>query len=98
MFGRFWTVLHPYRIGHHPGVHGLPRILVKIAHDDPPRRLRTLRFQRTAAARRAPVLLLLLGLGRLLQAQLGAGRAAPAVAFTIVAQPFTAEALQPCRP
>src|SRR6266700_4006563 len=97
MFGDFPAVLHPYRVGHRPAVHRLPRILVKIAHDDPPRRLGTLRLQRTAAARLAPVLFLLLGMGRLVQAQRGAGRAAPAVAFMIVADPVTAEVLRPVR-
>src|SRR5882757_6354871 len=93
MFGHLAPVLHPYRIGRRPQVHRLPRILVKIAHDAPPRRLGTLRLQWTTAARPGGVLLLLLGMGGLEQAQRGAGRTVPAVAFMIVAEPVTAEVL-----
>src|ERR1700704_5648450 len=95
MFDRFPPVLHPDRIGARPSMHGFPRILVKIAHDDPPRRLGTLRLQRAGAARPPRVLFLLLGMGSLEQAQRGASRTAPAVVFVIVAEPVTAEVLDP---
>jgi hypothetical protein len=97
MFSRFPPVLHPHRICRRPAVHRLPRILVEIAHDHPPRRLRTLRLQEAAAAHLSRVLFLVLGMGSLVQAQRGGGRTAPAVAFRFVAEPVTAEVLGPVR-
>src|SRR4030081_2409489 len=95
MFGYFPAMLHPYRVGHSPAVHRLPRILVKIAHDRPSRRVRALRLQGTAAARRTCVLFLLLRAGGPEQAQRGASRALPAVACGIVGKLVTAEVLLP---
>src|SRR5258708_1326657 len=74
VFGDFPPVLHPRRIGGRSPGHRLPPILVKIAHDDPPRRLRTFWLHRTPAAPPPPLLFPLLRFGHPLQSPRGARR------------------------
>lgn len=89
----FPALFHPDRITRGALVHRFPGVLVKVAHNLPLGRSRTLWLQGTAATRRAPVFLFLFCVRDLAAGQRFTGRALPSVAGGIVGEPVAAEVL-----